>query len=149
MRIRDITASDEIEWRVLWAKYCSFYNQAVPEAVTAATWRRIIDPASGMFGRGVESDGRLLGFANSVLHLNTWTTEPGCYLEDLFVDEAARGKGLGRALIDDLINLARARGWSRVYWHTQADNAAARRLYDSYVPADGFVRYRIAIERTS
>ena len=46
-------------------------------------------------------------------------------------------------MIEDLIALARARGWSRLYWHTQAGNVPARRLYDSFVRADDFVRYRL------
>jgi hypothetical protein len=39
--------------------------------------------------------------------------------------------------------MARQCGWSRLYWHTRAENAAARRLYDSFVEADDFVRYRL------
>jgi len=46
---------------------------------------------------------------------------------------------LGRALIDDLV----ARGWARLYWHTRQSNDTARRLYDTYVDADAFVRYRL------
>ena len=68
-----------------------------------------------------------------------------CYLEDLFVAEAARGHGLGRALIDDLVSLARSRGWSRVYWHTNEDNTRARALYDQYVASDGHIRYRMRL----
>jgi GNAT superfamily N-acetyltransferase len=79
----------------------------------------------------------------SVIHPGSWTLQPICYLEDLFVDPQARGRGIGRALIDDLVALARARGWSRLYWHTKASNETARRLYDRYVAADDFVRYRL------
>jgi ribosomal protein S18 acetylase RimI-like enzyme len=54
-----------------------------------------------------------------------------------------RGRGIGRALIEDLLAQARAKGWSRIYWHTEASNAAARRLYETYTRADEFVRYRL------
>ena len=57
----------------------------------------------------------------------------------------ARGLGLGRALIDDLIALARAKGWHRLYWHTDEANATARKLYDSFLPPDGHIRYRMAL----
>jgi len=87
-----------------------------------------------------------VGFSTAVLHEGTWTTAPTCYLEDLFVDPALRGGGVGRALIQNLIDLGRSRGWSRLYWHTQAGNATARRLYDSFVQADDFVRYRLALD---
>jgi len=68
-----------------------------------------------------------------------------CYLEDLFVDPAARGNGVGRALIEDLASLARAQGWKRLYWNTEITNAAARKLYDSFTPDDGHIRYRLTL----
>ena len=58
----------------------------------------------------------------------------------------ARGKGSGPgALINDLIALAEARGWHRLYWHTNHGNATARKLYDSFVAADGNIRYRMSL----
>lgn len=77
-----------------------------------------------------------------VPHEGTWTSSPVCYLEDLYVEDGQRGGGLGRKLLDGCLDLARERGWSRFYWHTNADNHRARRLYDSYLPADDNVRYR-------
>lgn len=145
MRIRDPRADDEAVWRALWDGYVRFYEAHVPEAVTAATWQRILTPGSGIFARLAERSGRVVGFTVSVLHPCTWTEGPVCYLEDLFVDPAARGLGAGRALIEDLVGTARARGWSRVYWHTRASNATARALYDTFVPADDFVRYTVTV----
>ena len=66
-----------------------------------------------------------------------------CYLEDLFVDPQARGKGVGRALVDDLVVISKRHGWRGIYWHTNEDNARARKLYDSYVKSDGHIRYRL------
>ena len=61
------------------------------------------------------------------------------------MEASARGGGVGRALIDDLLALGRARGWARVYWHTDQGNAQARALYDSYVLSDGHIRYRLKL----
>jgi GNAT superfamily N-acetyltransferase len=108
--------------------------------VTAETWRRILDPASTIASRLAVLDGTVVGFATHLLHEGTWTTTPMCYLEDLFVDPARRGAGIGRALIQDLLDLAGDSGWSRVYWHTQSGNPA-RKLYDEFTQADNFVRY--------
>jgi GNAT superfamily N-acetyltransferase len=143
IKVRNITESDEAAWRGLWAAYNTFYEASVPDAVTASAWRRLIDPASALLGRIAVRDGRIAGFSHSVLHEGTWTADPICYLEDLFVAPEARGAGAGRALIQDLVDLGKARGWSRLYWHTRAGNAAARKLYDSFVEADDFVRYRM------
>ncbi|MEY4697672.1 MAG: hypothetical protein RIT14_2100, partial [Pseudomonadota bacterium] len=90
-------------------------------------------------------DGQVCGFAIHQPHPSTWVMGEDIYLEDLFVDATTRGQGLGRALIDDLIALGRARGWHRIYWHTDHDNARARQLYDSYTPADGAIRYRMKL----
>lgn len=146
MIIRDALPSDEQSWRRLWAAYNAFYETTVPEAVTAATWRRILDPASPIFARIAELEDGIAGFSVSVLHEGTWTIAPICYIEDLFVEHSMRGRGLGHALIDDLITLGRERGWSRLYWHTGSSNIAARRLYDGFIKADDFVRYRLFLE---
>ena len=146
MMVRDAVAGDEAGWRRLWAGYLAHYGQTLPEAMTAHTWARALDPASAIGMRVVErEDGAIVGFAVRVLHPSTWDASDSCYLEDLFVDPAARGRGVARALIDDLIAQARAKGWSHVYWVTEQENARARLLYDSYAPADGYVRYRLAL----
>jgi GNAT superfamily N-acetyltransferase len=87
-----------------------------------------------------------LGFANYVVHSFTWSERPTCLLEDLYVTPSARGRRVGAELIDHLVAKARSEGWARVYWHTRDTNAAARRLYDRFCPADGFIRYTIALE---
>lgn len=146
LSIRDAHPDDEAAWRRLWSGYNTFYKADVPEAVTAFTWARILDADVPILGRMAEADGTVVGFSISVLHPSTWTPNPNCYLEDLFVDPDARGSGVGRALLDDLVALAKARGWSRLYWHTHAGNEAARRLYDRYAQADEFVRYRLTLD---
>lgn len=139
--VRAASAADEPRWRELWAGYNAFYEAAVPEPITQATWRRILDPAIPILGRVAVADGRVVGFSNSVLHESTWAPAPICYLEDLFVDPVMRGKGAGRLLLQDLVELARQRGWPTLYWHTRGNNTTARRLYDTFTPADDFVRY--------
>jgi GNAT superfamily N-acetyltransferase len=145
IRVRDTRAGDEVAWRRLWDGYCEFYRSVVPAEVTDATWRRILDPASPIFGRVAERDGRVVGFANCVMHEGTWARHPICYLEDLFVEKEARGSGVGRLLLKDLVDLGKARGWEYLYWHTQAGNATARRLYDEFAAVDDFVKYRVRL----
>jgi GNAT superfamily N-acetyltransferase len=139
--IRSALPSDESAWRHLWSGYCAFYGTTLPDTVTQRTWKRILDPDSAIMCIVAELDGRLLGFAHCVVHENTWETQPVCYLEDLFVDPAARGDGVGRTLLEWLRNAMRAEGWARLYWMTRRDNVAARALYDRFAEADDFVRY--------
>ena len=139
--IRAALPSDEASWRKLWQGYCDFYGAQLEAEVTDRTWKRILDPDSAVMCVVAEVDGHVWGFANCVVHENTWETQPVCYLEDLFVAPAARGHGLGAALIEWLRNAMRAEGWARVYWMTRRDNDAARALYDRFTKADDFVRY--------
>jgi len=143
--VREALPGDEAAWRRLWAGYTSWYKAHVPDDVTAATWARILDPGSAIFCRVAESDGHVVGFAVCILHAGSWVVDPICYLEDLFVDPGARGVGVGSALVQDLIDLGRSRGWARLYWHTQTGNEAARRIYDRFTAVDDCVRYQLVL----
>ncbi len=146
-RVRPASAADEVGWRQLWHAYCVFYSVRIPTEITDTLWRRIVDPEVPIYAMVAETAGAphgeasLVGFANYVLHLYTWGTDPICYLEDLFVSEHARGSGVGSAIIKDLIALAKKKGWPRLYWHTHELNEVARSVYDKFTPVDPFVRY--------
>ena len=139
--IRSALPSDEAAWRRLWRGYCGFYEADVASDVTDRTWKRILDPDSSVMCIVAEVEGQVYGFANCVVHENTWETQPVCCLEDLFVLPSARGRGIGASLIEWLRNAMRAEGWARLYWMTRDDNLRARKLYDRFAQADGFVRY--------
>ncbi|MGB8813952.1 MAG: GNAT family N-acetyltransferase [Paracoccaceae bacterium] len=145
LEITTATPADETEWRGLWAQYLAFYDVDLDAAITDRTWARILDDASPLTARLARKDGVLLGFCLHHHHASTWVLGDDCYLEDLFVAEAARGLGVGRALMDDLIVISKAKGWHRLYWHTDEGNSRARGLYDSYVPSDGHIRYRMKL----
>lgn len=115
----------------------------MPERITAETWRRILDPTEPIGAVVASCEERIDGFANFVLHQFTWSDRPTCLLEDLYVSASARGLGIASRLIDHLIARGREEGWARLYWHTREDNMPARRVYDRFAPADGFIRYTI------
>jgi GNAT superfamily N-acetyltransferase len=143
--IRDATPADRKAFLALWQGYLDYYGVTLSPEVTTATWARLLDPASPVKARLAEVNGQVKGFAVHLHHPSTWVLTEDCYLEDLFVAPEARGRGLGRALIDDLIALARGKGWGRVYWHTRFDNAKARALCDQYVGWDDHIRYRLRL----
>ena len=145
MIIRDAGPADHEAWLGLWSQYLAYYRVDLPPAVTARTWERLMDPASPMKARLATIDPQVLGFAIHHHHCSSWVMGDDCYLEDLFVSPQARKSGLGRALIDDLAQLARDKGWHRLYWHTDQDNVTARRLYDRFTPSDGHIRYRLTV----
>lgn len=143
--VRSVSASDERHWFRLWQGYLDFYGTALDARISGETWRRLLDAHEPVCGLVASDDaGMVIGFVNYVLHAGTWTDQPICYLEDLFVDPNAREQGAGRALIDAVVDLAKTRGWYRVYWQTKAGNTTARALYDRIASLTDWVRYDVS-----
>ncbi len=127
---------------MLWRDYNSFYQAPkITEEVTASTWARALDPQNPIGCLVAEENGRLVGFINYVIHPRTWSTRDTCYMEDLYVEAASRGRGVARALCAALKALCVEKGLSRIYWNTEESNATARKLYDKIGYKDNFVRY--------
>jgi len=119
-----------------------FYKRVLPDAVTQATWSRFFDEAEPVHALVAEQDGQLLGLVHYLFHRATAMIEMNCYLADLFTNEAARGKGVGKRLIEAVYDKARAAGCSRVYWQTHETNAVAQVLYNNVAERSGFIVYR-------
>jgi GNAT superfamily N-acetyltransferase len=148
MEVRDLTAGDWPAWRRMWSANCAHYGASMPEAGDRELWRRIMDPEHpvGALACGApDADGTLVGLAHYVVHPHTFSDRMVCYLEDLWVEPAARRAGVGRRLIDALVARGREQGWRRLYWHTEADNVAGRALYDRVARLTNYVRYDIAL----
>jgi GNAT superfamily N-acetyltransferase len=77
-----------------------------------------------------EHEGQAVGFALFFPTFSTFVGRPGIYLEDLFVREEMRGKGVGRQLLSYLARLTVERGWSRLDWAVLDWNAPAIGFYD-------------------
>jgi GNAT superfamily N-acetyltransferase len=148
--VRFVTHEDYPEWLPLWEGYNRFYGRfdatALPDAITQMTWGRFFDGYEPVHAMVAEADGRLVGLVHYLFHRSTITIEPTCYLQDLFTAEAARGRGVGRMLIEAVYAQARLAGVVNVYWRTHASNATARRLYDSVAEDSGFLVYKKKLE---
>ncbi len=142
IQIRPFGPQDRQAWEPLWQGYLTFYASSLPPEVTDATWGRLNDPAEPMHGLAALLDGRIVGIVHYIYHRSTWTTGNYCYLQDLFTDEEARGRGVGRALIEAVYGKAKADGASRVYWLTHETNTSAQALYDKVASRTGFIQYR-------
>jgi len=147
LEIRPLKPSDKPSWSALWQGYLDFYETSLSDDLTQSLWRRLHDDNVQLYGYLVVDQGTIIGLMHYVIHEATWTDQPVCYLEDLYVDSAARGKGAGRALIQKLLDEAKAQNWNRVYWHTHADNKNARALYDQFTLEGGFVKYAVYTDK--
>ena len=94
---------------------------------------------------GARLDRALVGIPHFFFHPTVWLAD-ACQLQDLFVDPAARSRGVARGSIDAVAVTARERGACRVYWHTHACNATARALYDKLARHIGTVRHDRALD---
>jgi GNAT superfamily N-acetyltransferase len=142
LTIRPITPSDFDKWLPLWQGYNQFYGRPeLPSEITQVTWSRFLDASESMHALVAEKDGKLLGMAHYIFHRST-STLPDCYLRDLYTNDAARGQGIGRALIEAVYERARIAGSPRVYWQTHESNLTAMKLYDKVAERSGFLVYR-------
>lgn len=93
-----------------------------------------------------EHDGEVVGFALWYRTFSTWTGKPGLWLEDLFVRPAARGTGLGKALLVSLAKVCAERGWTRLEWWVLDWNEPAQGFYRSLGarPEDDWTVWRVS-----
>jgi len=133
-------AEDKAAWLPLWQGYLDFYAQDLASDITELTFERALDPHEPVFLILARQGERAVGFATFVLHRSTWARTHYLYLEDLFVAEDVRGSGVGRALVEHVIETGRQNGCARVYWVTQEGNRA-RALYDRVADLPGLVTY--------
>lgn len=144
--VRPVARGDYDQWLPLWDGYNAFYERSGPTAlpvdVTQMTWARFFDAYEPVHAFVAEADGRLAGLTHYLFHRSTTAIAPTCYLQDLFTAAEARGKGVGRALIEAVYAAAREAGCARVYWLTHETNATAMRLYDQVADRSGFLVYR-------
>lgn len=143
--VRPVRSADFDAWKPLWDGYNAFYGRkdetALPDEITQSTWKRFLDSAEPVHAMVAECDSQIVGLVHYIFHRSTVFIQPTCYLQDLFTIPSARGRGVGRALIEAVYERALESGSKRVYWHTHETNAAGRMLYDRVAQHTGFIVY--------
>lgn len=141
--IRPVAPEDRDQWQAMFDAYQEFYKRpGLPQEFFDQAFARLMSGDAADFHGLVAVDGtELLGLTHYVFHPNLRLPAGSCYLQDLFTRPEARGRGVGRALIQAVYGAADAAGVSDVYWLTAEDNYAGRMLYDRVGIKSPFIRY--------
>ncbi|WP_411889809.1 N-acetyltransferase family protein [Yoonia sp. SDW83-1] len=141
--IRPLTAGDRAAWETLWRAYLTFYRTSVGQDVFESTFARLLGNDDHDFNALIaEQNGTPVGLVHFLFHRHCWRIENVCYLQDLYADPSVRGTGVGRQLIEAVYDAADKADAPSVYWLTQDDNAAGRRLYDRVGQLTNFIKYQ-------
>ena len=139
--VRPIEPGDREAWEGLFHGYRTFYEYDEEQAVVDRVWGWINDESHETNALVALVDGEVVGFAHHREFARPSSGKRGLYLDDLFTRPDVRGKGVGRALIGRLGELAADRGMDKVRWITAEDNHTAQRLYDALAQRTTWVTY--------
>ena len=142
LAIRPALPADYAAWLPLWEGYNTFYHRDIDPEALPFTWARFFDPYEPVHAFVAEQENTLVGFVHFLYHRNVRTIKPSCYLQDLFTTKAARGRGIGRSLIEAVYARAKIDGAERVYWITQEANLTAQALYSRLAERTTYVTYQ-------
>lgn len=147
IRIRAPEERDFEAWAALFRGYMAFYQVPESGATVATVWAWIHDSQHVMQALvAVDGTDRPVGLAHFHAMPRSLGGNTVCYLSDLFADPEARGRGIGRALIDAVMERCRREGWANLRWLTQEFNYDARKLYDSYARKSDFILYAVPVD---
>jgi GNAT superfamily N-acetyltransferase len=130
--IAPVAAGEFEQLLPLIAAYQRFYEvDDIDEERNRSFFRRFLAPGEGGMLLGACHGGELVGYTCLYWTFTSLVPAERVLMNDLFVSEAARGRGVGRALIEASAAVARQRGVTHLEWATAPDNLTAQRLYDS------------------
>ncbi|MGX9962326.1 N-acetyltransferase family protein [Roseomonas sp. F4] len=141
-RITALAPHHRDDWDRLYAGYAAFYNVEQTAEMRARVWGWIMDPAHPVKALVAEdAAGRPIGLAHYREFSRPLAAGAGGYLDDLFVDPAARGQRIADALIEAVTEIGRQRGWGVIRWITADDNYRGRGVYDRLATRTMWITY--------
>lgn len=148
-RVRRVRESD-VEDVVKLVYELAEYERAPQECHLTAEQlhHALFRPNPALFGHVAELDGEVVGCALWFLNYSTWDGVHGIYLEDLYVRPAARGSGLGKAMLTALADECVREGYTRLQWWVLNWNEPAIGFYHSIdaIPMDEWTVFRVSGE---
>jgi GNAT superfamily N-acetyltransferase len=147
VRIEPVSAAQLEALLPTIAAYQRFYGvDRIDEERNRAFFARFVAPSEDGMLLGAWSSGDLAGYACLYWHFTSLVPAETVLMNDLYVDERSRGRGVGRALIEASAAVARERGAHRLEWATAPDNEMAQHLYDSTgAERSTWIEYELAL----
>ncbi|MDF1728052.1 MAG: GNAT family N-acetyltransferase [Sulfitobacter sp.] len=144
--IRPVRAEDRAAWEILYQGYAEFYRVEQTEDMRARVFGWLMEESEEVSGLvAVADEGALVGLTHYRPFASPLRAARNLFLDDLFVDPAARGSGAARALIEGVAEEARKRGCGLVRWITADDNYRARGLYDQVATRTPWIIYDLKV----
>ena len=128
MKIRNIEKSDRQQWNPLWQAYLVFYETSLPDQTTDLTWDRFFDSSHVFTGFVAEEDGKLLGGGG--IYPTEGLPAKTCELVKMYLHKDARGKGLGKQMIEQCLTWAKDNGYEQVYLESMPELSKAVSIYE-------------------
>ena len=132
----------------------AIYEKAPNEVKTTVSEieKSLFSPNATAFALICEEDGVSIAYAIYFYNYSTWLGKNGIYLEDLYVSEAKRGRGAGKAMLKYLAQKALSENCGRFEWSCLDWNTPSREFYESFgaVAKTEWIGYRLegmALER--
>jgi GNAT superfamily N-acetyltransferase len=135
----------------LMRAYSEFYEVPPDDDRLLGIARMLIEqPHEGVQFIARGDDGAALGFATVYMTWETLDAGRLAVMNDLYVDAAARGQGLGAALIEECRRFAAERRAGKLAWQTAPDNVVAQRLYERVgATREQWVDYNLRVSRAT
>ena len=145
-QIRPLLPQDRSAWNDLWHKNTSGLKA---DDISEETWNNLMNPEISLFGICVIDNGGFAGFLHYALHPLTGFRGHACYMQDVFVAESYRRKGLGRDLIAALQDIGRQQGWVWIHWFANEEDDAVKNFYQPLGTRNTLSLHIIALQGTN
>ncbi|HHL34182.1 MAG TPA: GNAT family N-acetyltransferase [Desulfobulbaceae bacterium] len=141
VEIVELRQIDYGQWATLYKAYADFYQVSLTEEQLQTVWTWLDGHETELRGLAALVDGEPQGIVHYRRFLRPLAGEVGIFLDDIFVCPSARRKGVGKALLDRLQDIADAQGCTVIRWMTAEHNHGAQNFYDLFGKKTGWITY--------
>lgn len=146
LTIRPPQPSDRLAWDALYQGYAQFYQVEQTAEMRDRVWTWVHDAGhETQCLMAFDASGKAIGLAHFRAFARPLSASTGGFLDDLFVDPAARGSQAGTQLIAAIEAIGREKKWSVIRWITADNNYRARTAYDKIATRTGWITYDIKL----